>query len=114
MDQRQDNAAKKSDGNREGEPQADSAKPDADDEIDFHHPRWEKLHPELRDKVANTITIGHLVYWASVLLAAIALILGAITVMNPENDDNAALSFFVAAPAIWLLGRVLRYLLSGR
>lgn len=86
----------------------------SDYEIAFHQPFWEKLYPERRDKVAAHITIGHLVYWAGVAIAAAALVLGTLTLMTPAQDNKIALFLFGAAVGIWFLGRVIRYLFAGR
>lgn len=80
----------------------------------LHHPKWEKIHPEYRDAMATFQSLGHILYWAGFGIAIFGLILAVVAFLNPAQDNSIAFFLIAGSVGIWLLGRLLRYVLSGR
>ena len=60
--------------------------------------------------------LGDVLYWLGCILAAIVLVWGAVFFLGGEHAGDPYLFSVVAvaAFAIWVIGRALRYILSGK
>ena len=80
----------------------------------LHDPMWEKLHPEQRDRMAAVHVLGHLFYWAATVAAVIGFVVAILTVNDAPRNYATAIGIAVASAVIWGVGRILRFLLSGK
>ena|SRR5215467_9627134 len=60
--------------------------------------------------------LGDILYWIGCIIAAIVVVWGAIFCFRDSNSDDPYLFSVVAVGAfsIWVIGRALRYILSGK
>jgi hypothetical protein len=60
--------------------------------------------------------LGEILYWISCILAAIVVVWGALFCFRSDNADDPYLFSVVAVAAfsVWVIGRALRYILSGK
>ena len=60
--------------------------------------------------------LGDVLYWLGCILAAIVVVWGGVFAFRGDNADDPYLFSVVAvaAFAIWVVGRALRYILSGK
>jgi len=59
--------------------------------------------------------LGEVLYWLGCILAAIVVVWGGVFAFRGDHDDDPYLFSVVAvaAFAVWVIGRALRYILSG-
>jgi hypothetical protein len=60
--------------------------------------------------------LGDVLYWLGCILAAIVVVWGGVFAFRGGHDDDPYLFSVVAvaAFAVWVIGRALRYILSGK
>jgi hypothetical protein len=60
--------------------------------------------------------LGEVLYWLGCILAAIVVVWGGVFAFRGDHDDDPYLFSVVAvaAFAVWVIGRALRYILSGK
>jgi hypothetical protein len=60
--------------------------------------------------------LGDLLYWIGCILAATVVVWGAVFCFRGDHADDPYLFSLVAVAAfsIWVIGRALRYILSGK
>jgi hypothetical protein len=60
--------------------------------------------------------LGDILYWIGCVLAGIVVVWGAVFCFRADNGDDPYLFSLVAVAAfsIWVIGRALRYILSGK
>jgi hypothetical protein len=60
--------------------------------------------------------LGDVLYWLGCILAAIVVVWGGVFAFRGDHDDDPYLFSVVAvaAFAVWVIGRALRYILSGK
>jgi uncharacterized membrane protein YdbT with pleckstrin-like domain len=72
----------------------------------------------LRDMPEGQVVarLGDILYWIGCVLAAIVVVWGALFCFRGDNADDPYLFLVVAVAAfsVWVIGRALRYILSGK